>query len=118
MIVEYRDGTKAFAVKVDLCNREKIIFIDYTGYIDIDSYDTNLLLITNFYEDQQKHSDWDIMKVYDTDQSYGLGIKGLLSDNPYKEFTLLWERKELVEISLADISKKFNVPIDQIRIKE
>lgn len=124
MIVEYRNGTKALAVKVTLYidNREEIIFIGFTGYMDMGSYDTNLLVTPDSLKDQLRQSDWDIMKVYDTDQSYSLGIEALLSDdpydNPYKEFTLLWERKEPVEISLADISQKFNVPIDQIRIKK
>lgn len=120
MVVEFRNGLKNFAVKVELGydKQETIIFIGPTGYMSINSYNEDLLVKSHFYGKEKEPSPWDIMNVYDTNQIYGVGIQGLLSNNRHKDFNLLWTRKEVVEISLADISQKFNVPISQIRIKE
>lgn len=117
MVVEFRNGTRAFAVKVEMGSNheEVIIFIEPTGYMDLDSYDENLLVKDQCPEEEP--NEWDIMKIYDTDQKYGIGTNNLLSDKWIKKFKLLWSRKETVEISLEDISQKFNVPISQIRIK-
>lgn len=120
MVVEFRNGLRYFAVKVELYrnNQETIIFIGPTGYMDIDSYNEDLLVNPYFCEKEKEPSPWDIMKVYDTLRGYGVGIQGLLSDKGLADFNKLWTRKETVEISLEDISKKFDVPIGQIRIKE
>lgn len=120
MVVELRNGSRYFAIKVELgCNdQETIIFIGPTGYMGIDDYDENLLVKPYPYQKEGEPNSWDIVKVYNTNQNYGLGTQGLLSDNGLIHFNLLWTRKETVEISLKDISQKFNVPISQIRIKE
>ena len=120
MVVEFRNGSKYFAVKAELGNdkQETIIFIGSAGFMDIDDYDENLLVKPYPYQKERKPNSCDIIKVYDTNQNYGLGTQGLLSDNGLIHFNLLWTRKELVEISLKDISQRFNVPIIQIRIKE
>lgn len=112
MVVEFRNGVRAFVVKVEDCiHREKIIFMEPNGFESLDSYNENLV-ISYPKLDLRK---LDIMKIYDTDQRYGLGLNEILSDKAI--FKLLWQREETIEISLEDISKKFNVPISQIRIK-
>lgn len=120
MVVEFRNGTRAFAVKVEKGSdcREEIIFINFTGYMGINAYDENLLIKSKHPDVSKTTNDWDIMKIYNTRQKYGLGMNGLYSDEEIKKFELLWLREEIVEISLAEISQKFNVPISQIRIKE
>lgn len=110
MVVEFRDGVRAFVVKVeDFTHREKIIFMKPNGFVSLNSYNENLVISC------PKLEKLDIMKIYDIDQRYGLGLKEILSDEAI--FKLLWQREETIEISLEDISKKFNVPISQIRIK-
>lgn len=112
MVVEFRNGVRAFVVKIeDSTHREKIIFMEPNGFEYLDSYNENLV-ISDPKLDLRK---LDIMKIYDTNQRYGLGINRILSDEVI--FKLLWQREETIEISLEDISKKFNVPISQIRIK-
>lgn len=112
MVVEFRDGVRAFVVKVeDFTHREQIIFMKPNGFERLDSYNENLV-ISYPKLDLRK---LDIMKIYDTDQRYGLGLNEILSDEVISK--LLWQREETIEISLEDISKKFNVPISQIRIK-
>lgn len=120
MVVEFRNGTKALAVKVEMGSNheERIIFIEPTGFMDLDSYNENLLVEVQWPYTKEELDKWDIMKIYDTDQKHGLDTNGLFSDKCIKEFELLWLREEIVEISLAEISEKFNVPISQIRIKE
>lgn len=120
MVVEFRNGTKALAVKVERGSNheERIIFIEPTGFMDLDSYNENLLVEVRWPYTKEELNEWDIMKVYDTGQKYGLGTNRLVSDKLIKEFELLWLREETVEISLVEISEKFNVPISQIRIKE
>ena len=115
MVVEFRNGVRAFVVKIeDYTHIEKIMFIDPNGFEELDSYNENLV-ISHPKVDLKK---LDIMKIYDTKHKYGLGINGLLSDECTKEFKLLWQREETIEISLEDISKKFNIPVSQIRIKD
>ena len=112
MVVEFRDGVRAFVVKVEDCtHREKIIFMDPNGFEYLDSYNENLVIPYPGLDFRKL----DIMKIYDTHQRYGLGLNEILSDEVI--FKLLWQREETIEISLEDISKKFNVPTSQIRIK-
>ena len=112
MVVEFRDGVRAFVVKVeDSTHREKIIFMGPNGFNFLDHYNENLVISYPKVDLRQL----DIMKIYDTNQRYGLGLNEILSDEAI--FKLLWQREETIEISLEDISKKFNVPISQIRIK-
>lgn len=103
---------------VDSYHKEKIIFIEPTGFMNLNSYNENLLVEVQWPYIKEELNEWDIMKIYDIGQKYGLGTNNLFSDKQIKEFRLLWSREETVEISLEDISKKFNVPISQIRIKK
>lgn len=100
MVVEYADGTKRLVVVFD----NKLMFTGETGY------QTD---ITRWYNEDLTHKDFassDIVKVYEV--NFG-NIFTLMTPS-----RLLWKRSEIIELSIEQIAKKFNVKPDQIRIKK
>jgi alcohol dehydrogenase YqhD (iron-dependent ADH family) len=56
---------------------------------------------------------YDIMKVYGLTPNPSMSRSCKTVNRP-----LLWERKEITELTFEEIAKKFNVPVETLRIKE
>lgn len=78
-------------------------------------YNTSFDNLENYKEDLTNRiiPELDIIKVYEQSDFWGRGLS-----NGIEHGELLWERGELVEVTMQEIADKFGVPIEQLRIKE
>lgn len=108
-IIEMRDGQILFASKLD------------NGLIGFFDKDFDLIVVHNCYDDNllfesilnnPDNACYDIMKIY-----HPYSICAMKADR-MNENSLVWEREEILELTMADIAKKFGVKEEQIKIKE
>lgn len=100
MVVEYADGNKRLVIVFD----NKLMFTGETGY------QTD---IARWYNEDLTHKEFassDIVKVYEV--NFG-NIFTLMTPS-----RLLWERPQIIELTIEQIAKKFDVKPNQIRIKK
>lgn len=102
MVVEYRNGDRRIILETE---KELILSGNY-GCSVLSSYSQNLLKIGS-------NLNLDIVKVYFIKDS-----KSLESILNLSNLKLIWERKETVELTLQQIADKFNVPVENIKIKD
>ena len=105
MVVEYRNGSRRLVLRDYQGTGEDILI--GTGWRSFDNYTENLT-------DGGGDKDFDIMKVYAA--SDYCGTLHLL-DKKCCEYKVVWERKEIKEVTLEQVAEKFGVPVDQLRIK-
>lgn len=97
MVVEIRRGNK-YLVVGDL-------LINNIGFIRINNYNENLISIYS--------NEWDIMKIYDKSEKWGNGFNdGIVHENT------IWERNELITMSIKEIEIKLNLQPGTLRIKK
>ena len=105
MVVEYRNGSR------------RLVLRDYQGT------GKNLLIgdrwaSFNFYNEDLTYDsgdkNYDIVKVYAA-KDFCATLR--LLDKECCEYRVVWERKEIKEVTLEQIAEKFGVPVDQLRIK-
>lgn len=84
------------------------LLISETGFMTLTSFDINL-------KNKLVHT-YDIMEIYKSTTQWGNGFsKGLYyrsKDNP------IWKREEIREVTLQEIAEKFDIPVENLRIKE
>lgn len=100
MVVEYADGTRRLVIVFD----NKLMFTGETGY----QRD-----ISRWYNKDLTHKEFassDIVKVYEVNPGTFCTLI-----TPSK---LLWERSQIIELTIEQIAKKFDVKPNQIRIKK
>ena len=101
MIVELATGTRYLLVNNTL--------IGATGQMNFSHYNENLI-----YDGD---SIYNINKVYLKEDCYwGLGFNRNL--DTLCNTTLLWERPEIIEMSVEEIAEKLGIPANQLRIKK
>ena len=101
MIVELTTGTRCLLVNNTL--------IGATGQMSLSNYDENLIYVYD--------NTYNINKVYlHKDHYWGLGFKETLKS--LCGATLLWERPEIIEMSIEEIAEKLGIPANQLRIKK
>ena len=101
MIVELATGTRYLLVNDTL--------IGATGQMNFSHYNENLI-----YDGD---SIYNINKVYLKEECYwGLGFNRNLDTLCHT--TLLWERPEIIEMSVEEIAEKLGIPANQLRIKK
>ena len=98
MVVEYRNGNKRYVMN----SFDGLFLADNANKQDLCYYHPNLIEI-----DGQEQLD--IMKVYIQKNSSTLGNTHWLE--------LIWERPEIVELTIEDIAKKLGIDPQLIRIK-
>lgn len=106
MVVEYRNGSR------------RLVLRDYQGTGE-DLLIGDRWSSFNFYNEDLTYSsgdkDYDIMKVYVAinycDTLY-------LLDSKCCKCRVVWERKEIKEVTLEQIAEKFGVDVKRLRIKE
>lgn len=104
MLVETRDGRFS---KLGINPKEDYssILIDRSGcYLELDCFNDNLTYVDN--------ENWfDVVRVYEPNETeYNFSF-----DIAYH--TLIWEGNEKVELTMQEIADKFNVSVDDLRIK-
>ena len=100
MVVEYADGTRRLVMMFD----DELMLTGKTGC---------QLSISKWYNEDFTHKEYganDIVKVY-------WGILGTF-DALITPSRLLWEKPTIIELTIEQIAKKFNIKPDQIRIKK
>lgn len=105
MVVEYRNGSRRLVLRDYQGTGEDILI--GSGWRSLNDYTEDLA-------DSDDDKDYDIMKVYVAinycDTLY-------LLDSKCCKCRVVWERKEIKEVTLEQIAEKFGVPVDQLRIK-
>ena len=91
MLVEYRDGD----LRLVMPSKEGLFIITNDSYNDLKYYDDDLL-------ESEGESDLDIVKVYDVANNQSPNLDSLLSTYNRE---LLWEREEVKELTVEEISK-------------
>ena len=106
--VDYCNGSyKIVIVEADsgnkyVCIDDKVMLnMNMRGYMRLDAYDQNLLEGTN--------GGWDITAIYITIAGYPVGYK--------TSGECIWSRPKIKEITLEEIAEKFDVNVEDIRIK-
>ena len=107
MVVEYRNGDR------------RIVFRNYQGTGKDLLIGDRWASLNDYPEDLADDSDgdrnYDIMKVYNA-KDFCATLR--LLDKKCCDYKVVWERKEIKEVTLEQIAEKFGVPVDQLRIKE
>lgn len=104
MVVKLRDGSK----RITIWTGTNMVL----SGIDTFSYISGL-------DDSLKSKitpEHDIMKVYKV--SSGADLHTLLEDNEDHGLTLIWERSEVVEVTMQEVADKLGIPVENLRIKE
>lgn len=102
MIVELRNGDKYLVVDNRLLGESGYLFLTDTQNVSSGEYNENLIFVgTKYYPDYPTdYSHFDIMKVYrEVNKRY-------FEDDPDCLF-LLWERKPIKEVTMAEVEAKF-----------
>ena len=107
MVVEYRNGSR------------RIVFRDYQGtgkdlligdrWASLNDYPEDLA------DDDDGDRDYDIVKVYNA-KDFCATLR--LLDKKCCDYEVVWERKEIKEVTLEQIAEKFGVDVKNLRIKE
>lgn len=109
MVVKTRNNTMFLVVDDKL--------IATAGFVLLTEYTDDLTIIDD--PDPNIQSGFDIMEVYDDVNSWGLGFSGVLSYVGEKKYgNLVWKRKEIKEVTMQEIADKFNIPVENLRIKD
>lgn len=100
MVVEYRNGSKAVFING--------IFMEKHGWMPISDYYDDLINV----RDLSCSSHYDICRVYNS--------KAFAVDNLFKPecLELIWERKEVKEMTVAEIEEKLGYKVKVISDKE
>lgn len=108
-IIEMRDGQILFASKIDnglICFFDK----DFELIVNHSCYNNDLLFESTLND--PNNACYDIMKIY-----YPYSICAMKADRMNENF-LVWQREEILELTLKDIAEKFGVKEEQIIIKD
>lgn len=109
MVVKTRNNTMSLVVD------DKLISIG--GFGRLTDYNDDLTITDE--PDSNIQSGFDIMEVYDDVTCWGSGFSLGLSYVEKKERgTLVWKRKEIKEVTMQEIADKFNIPVENLRIKD
>lgn len=99
MVVETRNGEKYLVMLGPDCEGRELINFGY-GFMPLSRYANNLMIKTGDEE-------FDIMKVYSVEGS----ICWLLRDKKRMNFELIWQRKEIKEMTVKEIEKELGYKI-------
>ena len=97
MVVETRDGDKYILIDDRL--------LSDTNYLWLNShYDEHNLFHHGYNDDLTMSSgaNWDIVKVYEE-----VNCLNFDENNPFCSLSLLWERKPVKEVTMAEVEEKF-----------
>ena len=102
MLIENKEGEK-FIIAETIDGR--LIGTNETGFTDLKNYDTDMTC--------WEFASYDIMRVYNKTKR---NIKFYTYDTTNRD--LLFQRKEPKELTMQEIADKFNIPVDQLKIKK
>lgn len=105
MVVEKRNGNRGLVVGVMINHQMTSIILDEFGFEYVHAYTDDLKI--------PRMSFMDIVKVYDARKYFGLGYDCIIQTN---DLPLLWERHEVIEVTLQEVAEKFGV--DSVKIVE
>lgn len=104
MVVMYRDGEKAIVFKNSVFKGRNIL-AGNCMWTEFEDFNNDLTC--------KNDKGCDIFKVF---KPQGRAFLGVLED---KYLELIWEREpEIKELTMQQIADKFDIPVDQLRIKE
>ena len=104
MMIQYRDGRLRKVQKHD----GEMIVNSLNGFTSLSNFSSDLTCDSN--------SDLDIMEVYEQKRSSPCEFFSF----DLKDFELVWSREdeEVLELSLAEVAKKFGVKVTNVKIVE
>ena len=106
MLIENRGGERY--VVAETINGQ-LIGTNETGFTELKNYNADMTFMWKDYE----YRFYDIVKVY-SKRRRGVNMYGC--DTDYRD--LLFQRKEPKELTMQEIADKFNIPVDQLKIKK
>lgn len=106
MLIENKEGEK-FIIAETIDGR--LIGTNETGFTELKNYNDDMTFMRKDYE----YRFYDIVKVY-SKRRRGVNMYGC--DTDYRD--LLFQRKEPKELTMQEIADRFNIPVDQLKIKK